>query len=95
HKQSVKYTAPLASALLDGIERQCSFLGRSVQSYKDNVLATCSTPVFKNKIFPDSWKEAAATMLVEEAKRMRTSDPGENKSWFLRIRRRCEPFITV
>ena len=36
--------------------------------------------MFKNKIFPDSWKEAAAIMLVEEAKRMRTSDPVDDKS---------------
>ena len=36
--------------------------------------------MFKNKIFPDSWKEAAAKILVEEAKRMRISDSDDDKS---------------
>ena len=79
-KQSVKYTAPLVSALLDGVERRFSFLGGSVQSCKDYVLTTCSMPMSRNKIFPDSRKEAAAIMFDEEAKRMRTSDPDDNKS---------------
>ena len=79
-KQSVKYTAPLVSALLDGVERRFSFLGGSVQSCKDYVLTTCSMPMSRNKIFPDSRKEAATIMFDEEAKRMRTSDPDDNKS---------------
>ncbi|KAK2702886.1 hypothetical protein QYM36_018528 [Artemia franciscana] len=63
-----------------GYQQQFSFLGGYVQSCKDCVLATCSTLMFENKIIPESGKEAAATMLAEEVKRMRISDPDDDES---------------
>ena len=73
------------------LSRGLAFWRALSKAAKTNVLVTCSMPMFKNKIFPNSWKEVAATMLVEEAKRMRTSDPDDNKSSHCQIMASTNP----